>query len=286
MMMQRVTAFPRAGFSRTPRASVAVRAARVPGSDVYTALVGKKVFRSTDGSEVQLTAQWGPHEKAVIAFTRSLGCPFCQELAIQLRRDLKPQLDTLGVRMLMVSIGTPERSKDFVARTGFPAESLFVDPINETYDALGLTCDLPNMLFNPATPLSLLKRGMEQRRITAVPALGQSTAQLAGIQAGTGTQWAGSGSRGEGKTQDLATVLNGWQPWMTPNGVQQSMQQGGMFVFEGADLRYAYYDKATGDHADLAEVAALVASLGVAGAGTGGDEAMPASSESSPARRF
>ena len=51
-----------------------------------------------------------------------------QELAVQLRRDFKPVLSQRGARLLMVSIGTPERSKDFVAKTGFPAEDLFVDP--------------------------------------------------------------------------------------------------------------------------------------------------------------
>mmetsp|Transcript_52596 Transcript_52596/g.114808 ORF Transcript_52596/g.114808 Transcript_52596/m.114808 type:complete len:144 (+) Transcript_52596:3-434(+) len=130
--------------------------------------------------------------------------------------------------MLMVTIGTPERSKDFVARTGFPAENLLLDPDNITYDALGLTNDLANTFFNPATPLSLLKRGME------------------------------------GKTDDLMNVLDGWQPWMTPNGPQQAMNQGGMFVFEGPKVLYSYYDKATADHADLEEVLSLARSLGAA----------------------
>jgi hypothetical protein len=64
-----------------------------------------QVFRATDGSAVELVKLWGPADKVVVAWTRSLGCPFCQEFAVQLRRDVKPRLDALGVNLLMVSIG-------------------------------------------------------------------------------------------------------------------------------------------------------------------------------------
>ena len=64
-----------------------------------------QVYRATDGKPVELAKQWGPQERALLIFTRSLGCPFCQELAVQLRRDVMPQLATLRVNVLMVSIG-------------------------------------------------------------------------------------------------------------------------------------------------------------------------------------
>ena len=72
-----------------------------------------QVLRSTDGSSVELVRQWdAPRgERAVVAWTRSLGCPFCQELAIQLRRDVKPRLDAMGVKLLMVSIGESGRRR-------------------------------------------------------------------------------------------------------------------------------------------------------------------------------
>jgi hypothetical protein len=43
-----------------------------------------------------------------------------RELAIQLRRDVKPQLDAAGVGLYLVSIGTWERSIEFAEVTGFP----------------------------------------------------------------------------------------------------------------------------------------------------------------------
>jgi hypothetical protein len=36
------------------------------------------------------------------------------------------------------------------------------------------------------------------------------------------------------------TVLDGWEPWLTPKGTYQAMQQGGMFLFEGPRLAWSY----------------------------------------------
>lgn len=133
-----------------------------------------------------------------------------------------PKLQDMGVRLIMVSIGTPERSQDFVARTGFPASNLYLDPDNLTYTAIGLKKTFQDAFLNIATPLSLVKR------VT------------------------------EGKTEDLMDMLNGWEPWMTPRGPHQALQQGGLFVFEGQEVIYSHYDKATADHGDIAGVLKLI----------------------------
>ena len=44
-------------------------------------------------------------------------------------------------------------------------------------------------------------------------------------------------------TADLAAALDGWEPWMTPKGPYQALQQGGMFIFDGCKLVYSYHDK-------------------------------------------
>jgi hypothetical protein len=72
-----------------------------------------------------------------------------RELAIQLRRDIKPILDAQGVQLFFVSIGTLERSKDFVSVTEFPAENLLADPESKTYKALGLVKGIGQTFFNP-----------------------------------------------------------------------------------------------------------------------------------------
>lgn len=253
-------------------------------ADAYQRLKGLKVLRSTDGQSVELVEQWGSGKPFLVTWTRSLGCPFCQEHAtqvslatnsslragqvtkvnaqhaassgtgcfchrsslasafwhhrllpfptpahlLQLARDVKPKLDAAGVGLLMVTIGTPERSKDFVARTGFPAECLLLDPDNVTYDALGLRRNIQDMLFNIATPLSLVKRATS------------------------------------GKGQDLMKVLDGWEPWTTPRGVYQAMQQGGAFVFEGELLLWSYIDPATAAHAEVSQLLSVLESIAAA----------------------
>lgn len=192
-------------------------------SDAYQRLKGVQVIRCSDGAKLDITGLWGPAERAVVVWARTFGCPFCWELAIQLRRDIKPILDEQGVKLFLVAIGTLERSKDFVEVTGFPAERLLADPDSKTYEALGLVKGVRQTFFDQATPLSLLKR-------MTTP----------------------------GGMDDLKDkVLPRWQPWQPPQ-LDQALQQGGIFVFDGESVAYSHYDQATGAHADLNGVLSLV----------------------------
>lgn len=53
-------------------------------------------------------------------------CVPARELAIQLRRDVKPALDAQGIKLYLVSIGTYERSKEFVQVTGSEVSYIWV----------------------------------------------------------------------------------------------------------------------------------------------------------------
>lgn len=64
--------------------------------------------------------------------------------------------------------------------TGFPAENLFVDPENATYNALGLVKGVAQTFFSINTPLAI-KRRMDEAR-----------------------------------TGDLADIMSRWQPWIPP----------------------------------------------------------------------
>jgi peroxiredoxin len=139
---------------------------------------------------------------------------------------VKPQLDARGVKLLLVSIGTWEKSKVFCERTGFPAEYLYVDPESATHEALGLTKGVGRTFFNIQTPLAIKKR------------------------------------MDEGRTGDLKTVLSKWKAWNPPR-MDQALQQGGMFVFDGDQCLFSHFDQSSGDHADLQSV------LGTALAGFG-----------------
>ena len=86
---------------------------------------------------------------------------FCQELAAQLARDVKPRLDEAECKLLAVGIGTPERAREFCEHVGFPAASLYADPENEAYTALGLKKGVQTTLFSIDTPLAILKRAQQ-----------------------------------------------------------------------------------------------------------------------------
>ena len=59
-----------------------------------------------------------------------------RELATELARDVLPQLQGTGTKLLLYSIGTPERGREFAKKTGFPEDLLLADPTSETYAAV------------------------------------------------------------------------------------------------------------------------------------------------------
>eukprot|EP00238_Polyblepharides_amylifera_P015763 CAMPEP_0196578934 /NCGR_PEP_ID=MMETSP1081-20130531/13584_1 /TAXON_ID=36882 /ORGANISM="Pyramimonas amylifera, Strain CCMP720" /LENGTH=167 /DNA_ID=CAMNT_0041898335 /DNA_START=386 /DNA_END=890 /DNA_ORIENTATION=- len=139
------------------------------------------------------------------------------EFAIQLHRDLKPQLDARGCKLLVVSIGTAARAKDFVEETKFPAELLLADPENVTYDALEFYKGAARTFFNPATPFYIMDR------------LEKDSAA------------------------DLREVMPRWKPWIPPK-LEQGLQQGGVFVFKGKEAFLEHYDESTGAHIALEDI--------------------------------
>ena len=89
-----------------------------------------------------------------LIFARSFGCPFCQEMATQVARDILPEVQSDGNRLFLVSIGSQETGEKFAAKTKFPADCLFGDETNATYDALGLNQGLGVTYISPlARPL-------------------------------------------------------------------------------------------------------------------------------------
>ncbi|PNH01460.1 hypothetical protein TSOC_012650 [Tetrabaena socialis] len=205
----------RSGRTTTCKATPpAVSAVAVNGStQAYDRMRGIKVARSSDGALIDITSLWGADERAVVA-----------ELAIQLRRDVKPKLDEMGIKLFLV-----RREGDLSRRgvTGFPADLLFADPGNALYDALGLVRGVGATFFSADTPLAI-KRRMD-----------------------------------EGRTGDLGDVLSRWQPWLPPKS-EQAYQQGGLFLFEGERTLLSHYDKATGAHADFAQLLGLAEQLAAA----------------------
>jgi len=61
----------------------------------------------------------------------------------------------------------------------------------------------------------------------------------------------------DGRTGDLTAAVSKWQAWIPPK-LEQGLQQGGVFAFDGRSVVFQYYDQSTGAHADLAQVLAAV----------------------------
>jgi hypothetical protein len=117
---------------------------------------------------------------------------FCWEFATILHRELAPALTEMDCKLLVVSIGTAARAKEFVAETGFPLEQLYADPDNQTYDRIGFYKGLARTFFNPATPLSIKARADKDG------------------------------------AKDLTEVMKRWKPWLPPKanqGLQQVSKQ-------------------------------------------------------------
>jgi hypothetical protein len=125
-----------------------------------------------------------------------------RELAVQLRRDVKPRLDEQGVKLFLVSIGTWEKSQKFAEATGFPAENLFVDPENSTYSAIGLNKGVRQTFFS--LEVCILSAACRQH----------GDAEQTGSSAQT--PLAIKKRMDEGRTGDLKDVLEKWQPWNPP----------------------------------------------------------------------
>ena len=142
---------------------------------------------------------------------------FCQELAATIARDVQPQLQEANIALRCVGIGTLPVARDFCDHVGFDRELLYADPENAAYSALGLKKGLQITFFTVDTPFAIMKRAQ-------------------------------SGTAG-----DLLRATARWKPVIPPK-LDQGLQQGGAFVFEGDKLLLGHYDPSTGAHVDLDEV--------------------------------
>ena len=160
------------------------------------------------------------------------------------------ELNGLGVKLVMISIGKPEVGKKLVEHLAIPnlANFLFVDPENVLYDALTLNKGMKETFFTPSTPVSFLNRFTQP-----------------------------------GGSKELFEVLSKWNKGMQhkivrlvcfnahcsltmitldvtviaiyiPPKQDQAFNQGGTFLFDGEESVFAHYDESTGAHSDIQQV--------------------------------
>jgi len=88
-----------------------------------------------EGKSVQLSALW-KKQTLVLAFTRHFGCPQCKEMMDELH-SARPELETRGLTLAIVTQGTPESAKAFCTERA-PGATCLADPERRAYAAYGL----------------------------------------------------------------------------------------------------------------------------------------------------
>ncbi|XP_071711105.1 thioredoxin-like protein AAED1, chloroplastic [Rutidosis leptorrhynchoides] len=139
-------------------------------------------------------------------------------------KEAKERFEGVGVKLIAIGIGEPTKAQIFAQRLPFPLDSLYADPELKVYDVLGLYYGIGRTFFNPASARVLSKERFE--------ALRKATKNY---------------------TIDV-----------TPDNRASVFQQGGMFVFKGKELLYAWKDEGTGDHAPLDDIFTICSKIHVA----------------------
>ena len=160
---------------------------------------------------------------------------FCWEYALQLRRDALPQLESAGVKLYAVGIGSQESALEFADRLEFPAELMLADTSEEAdaYKAVGT-------------------------RNTKRDAKGKQVFE--GIES-MWSQKTNDAIKARGR-DDLNAITGSlfnpgvYTPLMPkgPKAMERTFVQGGTFVFDGSTELFSHYDFTSGDHAQLDEV--------------------------------
>ncbi|CAK9208083.1 unnamed protein product [Sphagnum troendelagicum] len=175
------------------------------------ALQGISVF-TADGESVQFKDLWDQKNgKAIVAFLRHFGCPFCWEFASALR-DAKPKFDAAGFKLITIGVGPPSKARNLAENLPFPIECLYADPDRKAYDALGLYHGVARTWLNPASMQIF------------------------------------------GRLDKVAKAVKGWNSGVMPDDSSATLQQGGVYVFDGSRLLYARKDESTGDHSKIDDI--------------------------------
>lgn len=130
-----------------------------------------------------------------------------------------------GTRLVLISIGKPEKGKELLEHLGFNAGGtyLYVDPENSSYNSLHFNRGIET-LVTMGTSFSFLNRFTRK-----------------------------------GGMKELNEVLLKWnKAFIVPPKLEQGFFQGGTFIFDGPKTVFAHYDESTGAHADIGMITELL----------------------------
>ncbi|KAL6963474.1 hypothetical protein U1Q18_042597 [Sarracenia purpurea var. burkii] len=139
----------------SPPAATASSAAGF-GDDISDVLGEVSIFTAA-GESIMFKDLWDQKEGiAVVALLRHFGCICSWELASALK-EVKPRLDSAGVKLIAVGVGTPDRARMLAVKLPFPSDCLYADPDRKAYDVLGLYYGVGRTFFSSAIVKVLLR---------------------------------------------------------------------------------------------------------------------------------
>ena len=133
-----------------------------------------------------------------------------------------------GGKLFFIGIGSGEAAAEFAAQLEIDPSLCFADAEGAAYEAVGLSAGLGTM-WNPSAVGKMMDRN-DQQSLTAL---------------------------GEAYTS-AANNVGGFQK-LAPQGITDTLRQGGTFVYRGATPVLEHIDQKVGDNCDIDAILAAVA---------------------------
>lgn len=198
-------------------------------TSIYDGLRSTPLVRASDASPILLANEWRSNtpfgiadETAVVAFLRHFGWFLCWEHASFLRDEVLPATD----KMFFVGVGSAQAAAEFASEMNIDPSICFGDEGGSVGDVLNLNKGMKTM-WNPPAVSTMMERNDE----ASLKALGEAYKNAA----------------------DKIGIQN-----LAPKDMQDTLRQGGTFVFRGADLKLEHYDEKVGDNAKIEDILAII----------------------------
>ncbi|KAJ0041194.1 hypothetical protein Pint_27846 [Pistacia integerrima] len=217
--------------------------------DVGEVLGDVSIFTAA-GEPVLFKDLWDQTEGvAVVALLRHFGCPCCWELASALK-EAKATFDSAGVKLIAVGVGTPNKAQILAQQVFF--HFYHAHCMKDIHMFVSLCVHMQGadrflshvVLVQLPFPMDCLYADPDCKAYN-----------LLGLYYGIGRTFFNPKSvKVLSRFGALQKAVKNYTIEATPDDKRGVLQQGGMFVFKGKDLLYAWRDEGTGDHAPFDDI--------------------------------
>ena len=233
LLLLAVTFFGQANALSTTTATTTATAAAV---GVYEGLLSTPLIRASDSSSVILPSLWRANtpfgladEKATVAFLRHYGWFLCWEHAAALKEQVLPAVpgnSNNNKKLFFVGVGTGEAAAEFAKQLGIDPALCFGDEGGVVGDVLGMDKGFKTM-WNPPAVDNMMKRN-DENSLKSLGEAYKAAADNIGIRK------------------------------LAPKKIEDTLRQGGTFVFKGSNLLLEHYDQKVGDNAEIDDILAAL----------------------------